>query len=118
MIRGIINAGNPSILFGNVLDANGNPIQQSGIASVSVSAYDLDDENAQTWSETPDVIDCVSDTYQSDPRCPRFNLAVAVDASACPNSNNSYQVQVTLTPTTGEPFVIVGVLQTRNVIGQ
>jgi hypothetical protein len=118
MTRAIIMQGNPCTVLARVIGGDGNAITSADIATVAWTVYDVDAQQ-QTDTGSPDVDDCIYDTLQTDGRWTTdsigFNLAVDIDDTAFPVGGDCYQVRITLTPVSGDPYSVVAMIQTREV---
>jgi hypothetical protein len=117
-MRAIVLAGNPCTILARVIGGDGDAITQDDIASVTWTVYDVDAQQ-QTDSGAPDVDDCILDTLTVDGRWTTdaigFNCAVDIDSTSFPNGGDCYQVRITLTPVSGDPYSVVAMIQTREV---
>jgi hypothetical protein len=119
------------ILLARVLGANGVPIVQSDITSILLRVFDQDLGTLVTptgggggYTGTTLVVSAVvinapaADvrwTYADPP-----NVVIPLDGSFVPDGNKNYQIEVKFTPAAGhgDPFYVLYVLRTQNVIGE
>jgi hypothetical protein len=114
-LQSIITPGNPAVILARVYDENGNPIAQSSVSSISVSVVNAE-TTVQTSTASPAVGDCVYNSMQQDGRWTQdnigFNLAVPIQSSSFNSGDTQYEVQITITPTSGDPYRIVAQITT------
>lgn len=89
-------------IYGNA----GTVITQATISSVLVRVYDMADSAATyTLTASPTVASTVYDTLQTDARWTEdstgYNFLYAIAGTAFPDPRTTYQIQITLTPTSG-----------------
>jgi hypothetical protein len=114
----IVTQQNPTVILARVIDSTGSLITKTEILWITIDVFNAE-SGEQTLAQTIPVVDCVFDTLQTDARWTTdsigYNIAVPVDASALPDGDIVYQMQVTLCPLAGERFRIVSRVKTKPV---
>ena len=110
----------PFVLLARVLDANGNPILPTAVASIAIDVWNVPDD-VQTANLTATPANVISATLVVDPRWAAdsigFNLALPVPGTAIPTGDRTYRVEVTITPTAGAAFVLLWDVQCVGTFG-
>jgi hypothetical protein len=114
----IISEGNPATILARIQDQFGVPISQSQVTSISVAVWNVE-TSTLIATTTPSVSSCVFDSFQTDGRWSidaiGYNFAANIDGTSFNVGDNVFQIQATITPITGDPYVITARVQTRPV---
>jgi hypothetical protein len=113
------------VLLSRVQLASGANAVQSDISTIIVSVYEqatgkkYDGTTAVGYTGTSEAVSAVMfNTLQLDNRWPDtvtgYNLAIPLSGTYFPNGSLVYQVQVRVTPVTGDAFTLIWVLTTFN----
>ena len=93
-------------VLGRIRGADGSLVQQSSIQSVQIRVYDKSTES-KTHESTPTVSNVVFDSLQNDDRwndSEGYNFRSEVPASAFPDGDTTYRIQVKFTASDGAIF--------------
>jgi hypothetical protein len=120
VVLGRSNAKSGTVLLARIVDASGAPIVNAGVSGISYLAHDCD--AGTSGSNTPVTVgqvlfDTLRTDYGWNQDSTGYNLRIIVPASAfswIPEidpigdpTNRRFQIDVKITPTSGEPFVVV-----------
>lgn len=111
------NPNSSIILMARLITSAGEYITQSDIDSITLTAYDLEDPYPSTYSATLSIANTIFDTLQTnsllwDGDETGFNFKYVLPGSVLENSNTTYQIEITISPTNGEDFVIIYRIET------
>lgn len=117
---GIVVAGSGVSLLARLLGNDGNLLTQASLSSIAYSVYNVTD-SASGGAGTLTVSSVIFDSLQQSDRRWRvdsidrpgvdgrygYNFAATLAASLFTSGGDVHQVDVTFTPASGEPFVVV-----------
>jgi hypothetical protein len=118
-IFGTVFKNGSTVILARIVDAEGTPIQQADLSSISYSVYLLDEVDPDTMTvatghdgETLTIADVVYDTLQTDAiwdvDSTGYNFKHTLDVStnqAFTVAGRDYQIRYELTPTTGQVVI-------------
>lgn len=121
--RSIIIENSACVILARVTKDTGANVVQADVSAVAVKVFDTETEAQVGATLTPAVSSCFYDTLQIDSRWPidttGYNFALSVNGSYFPDGGKVYQVEVRVTPTSGDPFYMEPwQLQTRNIYSE
>lgn len=106
------------VILSRVTLVNGSYITQSTCTSISVSIYNLGTQ-ALVTTLTPTVSNTIFNTLQKDNRWAYdelgYNFALPLNGSNF-TGQNSYKIEVLITPTDGFPIRFTSVVNTENLL--
>ena len=95
------------LVLARVLDWDDSAFKQADFGTITCKAFDVKNPGSATSSETPTVANVIYDTLQTDSRWTKdstgYNFAYIFPASAVPNSERDYQLEVKFEPTGKKP---------------
>lgn len=100
-------------LMARVVNTDGSAMLQSSVSSITYAVFDLSvgqpPDSVATGTLT--ISSVVFDTYQTDARWTKdttgYNFGWNAPASSFPKGGRKYQVEIKVTPTSGEIFYLV-----------
>lgn len=121
IVREIIIENSAVIILARVRKADGEYLTRAATSSLTCKVFDLDGETPDTAVATPSLViaDTIFDTLQIDSRWAKdgtgFNFSAGLAGTCFPSGGHTYQVEVKVTTTEGDPFYIVAQLGTENI---
>ena len=106
-------------LMGYVTGGTGAAIVQADVSSIAYKVYDKDDTSSPSTG-TLTVADVVYDTLQTDSRwtdTTGYNFGWPAPASLFPDGDRVYQVEIQVTPASGEGYPLRFDVTTRSLFG-
>lgn len=112
-IRDAVFEDSEFVCLARLLGADGEPILQADIASITCNVFDLDadDPTAIVTSPTVAVSSVISDTLQTDPTWTKdatgYNFKHLVLDTVLSSGGHRYRVEYIFVPTNGSKFPLV-----------
>lgn len=116
--------GSPAELMARI-EANGAPIEQADISSITYSVFDVSTAGQPVVSghenASLEVTDVIFDTLQADGRWTvddtGYNFRASIAGTAWPANQHRYQVEVKFTPVAGPVYVVPFIADTSSLYG-